>query len=611
MMARKSRKTRTGSLPPARTGKQFNLEHKARWLVPVLLALIVLIGLGLRASDLRADPPPYLSWSFAPYSDEAHNAYTARNLALYGALKVDDYVPFVVYPLVNVLLALVFKLFGVGFVQLKLVSLLAGVLAILVMYLLVKEESGPVAGLLAAFGIAVCYPLVMYSRLGLVESVQILFLLATGLFFVRGLKRPRQMAISGLFAAGAALFVKVSGVFVLPAVALVFLWQFIEARLHKESCRQLGRAVGWWCFGAGVVFVLWLLVVFFPHRADYIKYVVRHSFESPTGHPRNIVGYLLNTFSVGGPYQVGATSLKVFFDTLKNRIGFWLFPKALFVVLLGFVFLPGFARKRLAGMRYLFAWFVIGALMLGYMNYHPPRYEIMLLIPLIGAFALMLTRLLESGTLVPQVKRSFLKSGFYCLWLWPVVLHLATYTSGFWGLVRPTSGESLLALTFGISLGLAGLGHFVLRLLKRGIDLRSIPARAVLVIVVLVLVLRLDLVQYFGWFNNRRYDIVSCSRKLDADLPDDAVLAGSWAPALLVESRKRALFVSEQWSVNVFDPVGRYGVTHLISLGDGDVKLFERMYPGLMQRATEFLNCRFPEPPLVVYTLPQPTQNKE
>ncbi len=60
------------------------LLPKAKWLVPVALVLVVLLGLWLRASDLGADPPPDLSWSFAPYTDEGLNTYSARNLVLYG-----------------------------------------------------------------------------------------------------------------------------------------------------------------------------------------------------------------------------------------------------------------------------------------------------------------------------------------------------------------------------------------------------------------------------------------------------------------------------------------------------------------------------------------------
>ncbi len=548
----------------ARPAKMFCLPQRAKWLVPALIICFILVGLFLRGSDLGADPPQTLSWSFAPHTDGWLNSYSARSLVLYGAWKTDDFFPFVIYPLFNVLVALVFRLLGFGLVQMKLISLLAGVAVIWVVYLLVKREAGRIAGLVAALATAVCFPLVMYDRLGLVEPVQVLFLLLAGFFFSRGIEKPWLMVLSGFFAAGTLLLVKISALFVAPVMVVMFAWQFFASRKDPEAISRLGRGLGLWFAGVGVALVVWFLVVFLPHRNDYIQYVLRHSLESPYGHPETLLDYLLSIFAIG-------------------ETAMWI-SRLPFVALLGFLFLPGFGIGRRPGLRYLFIWFVFAVLMLGYMNYRPPRYEIILILPLIAAFGAALGRLVEKGTLLPEVKPGLLKSVLFSIWLWPLVLQLAFYSGGFWGALQADTAAGLLGLTFGISLGLVVIGHVVLRLVRQEVVARSIAVRAVLAVVLLVLVLRFDLAQYFDWFGNRTHYLVEYSQDLDRILPDDAVLAGGWAPVLLTNPRKRALCITD-WA-NSTDPVARYGVTHLVAPAQGpEFMMFITLYPDLMWRA--------------------------
>jgi 4-amino-4-deoxy-L-arabinose transferase-like glycosyltransferase len=524
----------------------------------------MLAGLALRASDLRADPPPGLSWSFAPYTDEAYNNYSARNMVLYGKWKVDDFFPFVVYPLTNFLAVLVFKLFGLGFVQVKLISLLAGVASVFVIYLLVKEDSGPLAGQLAALGLAVSFPLVMYSRLGLVESVQLLFLLLTGLFFVRGLKRPRQMLWAGLFGASTILLVKVSAVFVAPALLFAWLWELIDRRKDRAAVQSLIRGLWLALAGIGVACTVWLVAVFLPHRADYVQYVLRHSFESPAGHPKGLVAYLANAFTIG----------------VNSRVT----TRLPWIAFVGFAALPAFAFGRRPGLRYCGLWFLLAFLMLGYMNYRPDRYEIILIPALIAAFAAALARILETGTLVPKWNSNVLKAALYTFWLWPLAAQAVLYSNGLAGMVHPETESGLIftALTITVLLGLVGFA--ATRVFRNGVHLAPVLARAALAGVVLVLSLRIDLVQYFAWFNTRTHNMIAYSADLDRFLPDDAVLAGSFAPALLINSRKRAVCITD-WA-NTDDPVGRFGVTHIVSPENGfDIELFTRTYPRLMERA--------------------------
>ena len=230
-----------------------------------IVALALVAGFALRAIDLKADPPPKLSWSSAIYSDEAHNAYSARNWALYGRWTVDDYAPYVVYPWLNLFTGLVFRIAGIGFVQLKIASLLAGLLLIIVMYFLgrsVSRRAGAIAAVIAGFS----FPLVMYSRLGLAEVTQVLLVAATIAFLARAGSSRVAAVLSGACALFSVLFVKVSALFVPVAALLVLVYELVLARRSLGRRAELVSQALYWLLGASVPLAVWLAVIFIPHR---------------------------------------------------------------------------------------------------------------------------------------------------------------------------------------------------------------------------------------------------------------------------------------------------------------------------------------------------------
>jgi 4-amino-4-deoxy-L-arabinose transferase-like glycosyltransferase len=543
-------------------------------------------ALALRASDLKADPhldQNQTTWSYGSYTDEALDAYSARNMVLYGRWKVDDLFPLVVYPLVNYLMVLIFKLFGMGFVQVKLLSLLASVASVLVIYLLVKEDAGHLAGLLAGLAFATSFPLTMYGRLGLVEPVQILFLLLTGLCYVRGLRCPPLMGLAGILGASAILLVKASAAFIAPALVAAVAWELFSTREDRATVRIMRQGIGWGLAGVAASLVIWLVIVFLPHRADYFQYVLRHSLDSPAGHPSGVVGYLLNTFTVG----------------------FWtgLVPSLPWVAVIGFVTLPVLAVGRRPALRFLGLCFALAMLMLGYMNYRPDRYELILLPTLIAAFAIALARIIEAGVLLPRLRPTLIKAGLYALWLWVMTTQLAGYTGGFWGALRTRSNLVVLVLTFAVAAAIGVLAYFVTRAVRNGITIRPAVIRTAIAVVLLLLAVRLDLAQYFRWFGTRTHVMLESGADLNDALPADAVVVGNWAPALLIGSRHRVVAMTD-WA-NSDDPMRRFGATHLVSPeGGSELKLFSRLYPDIVRQATVFRVYEVRETPLFVIELP-------
>ena len=493
------------------------------------------------------------------YSDEAHNAYSARNWALYGHWQMDDYTPYLVYPWLNLFTGLVFRIAGIGFVQLKIVSLLAGLLLVIAMYFLGRSVSRR-AGAIAAVVTATSYELVMYSRLGLAEMTQVLLVAATIAFLTRAKTSRAAALLSGACALFAILFVKVSAVFLLLAAFFLFIYELIRARLeHVRLGATLSQAL-LWLLGASGPLMVWLAVIFIPHRATYLAYVGEHSVGAKAGHPHGFTAYMVNALSVGS------------FSKLYDRLPV--------VAALGFATLPAFFRR--AGRIAVFPALVLvtGIAMLGYGYYHPDRYELFSLIPLVAGFAFAVDRLIERELRIGHPWPHLPGALLYGLWLWPLAAQVAFRVTA---RRDGTDRATIAALVAGqvASLGLWGF-H---RITRGGIPLRGRLLRFGLAAAFVLLAIGHDAKLYSGWYGTRTRLMYDYSRELDRVLPENSVIGGFWAPAMLSTSHKRAVFISDQWGANLADPVERFRLTHLVVTSNEEFAMLDSITNGDASRA--------------------------
>jgi 4-amino-4-deoxy-L-arabinose transferase-like glycosyltransferase len=538
-----------------------------------IVAVALALGFVLRIIDLKADPPRDLSWSSAIYSDEAHNSYSARNWELYGRCQVDDYIPYVVYPWLNLFTGIVLKIAGIGFVQLKIVSLFAGLLFIGAMYFLgrsVSRRAGAIAAVVTAFS----YCFVMYSRLGLAEMTQTVFVATTIAFLARAQKSRVAAMASGASALFAILFVKVSALYLPVAALLLLFYELVRARVKRSRTGPiLGQAL-FWLLGASIPLVVWLFAIFIPHRSTYLAYVFEHSVGAKAGHPKNIADYLLNSLSVG--------SWSTLYDNLPFLAG------------IGFALLPAFARRAGRSAVYPILILIVGVAMLGYGYYHPDRYELFTLVPIIAGFAFAIDRLLEKELRVGHPWPHIGGVLAFGLWLWPLAAQLTFRISDQRG---GTIRAVIIALASGLAASLALWGLH--KLTRGGIPLRGVVLRAVIAAGLLLLVLGRDIKLYADWYRTRTHLMYECSRDLDRVLPDSAVTGGFWAPAMLATSHKRALFISNQWGANLVDPVKRFGLTHVVITGAEEFTTLDSILGGRVSTAKVVRMYRINETVLV------------
>src|SRR5918994_6045851 len=166
----------------------------------IALLAIVLLALALRTVFPAADPP-WRSTVGVVWHDEGAWTHNARNKALFGAWRQDNWNPVYIAPVFTAAEYLSFSAFGVGVWQARLISELAGFASVVLLSLGVRHLSGNLAGLIAGGLIATNYVYVMYNRAAIMEALMTAFLVASWYCSARAVRAPWWGAVAGVMAA--------------------------------------------------------------------------------------------------------------------------------------------------------------------------------------------------------------------------------------------------------------------------------------------------------------------------------------------------------------------------------------------------------------------------
>jgi 4-amino-4-deoxy-L-arabinose transferase-like glycosyltransferase len=237
------------------------------------LIAILLLGAALRFSFPTADPP-WRTTVGVVWHDEGAWTHNARNRALFGEWRLDAWNPMFVAPVFTALEYGSFATFGVGTWQARLVSELAGMVAVLLLGLGVARagagrEEGRLAGLIAAAWLATNYVYVMYDRAAIMESLMAAFVVAGWYGFVRAQREPMW----GLFAGAAAIlayFTKAAAIFFVAALGAACLWSLIVERGRERSPAR--KAAIWTLAGLTIAGLAALAAFVIPSWTEYRFY---------------------------------------------------------------------------------------------------------------------------------------------------------------------------------------------------------------------------------------------------------------------------------------------------------------------------------------------------
>ncbi len=556
--------------------------------VTLALTLILCLAAALRGLFPTADPP-WRATSGIVWHDEGAWTHNARNRALFGTWRTDEWNPIFVAPVFTALEYASFATFGVGTWQARLVSQAASALSVLLLALGLCRLAGSAAGLAGGLLLATNYVYVMYGRAALMESTMTLFVVASWWAVVQAdanadpanghgqtsghqgraeAWRIAAWAITAGLTAWLAYFTKAAAAFIVAALIgaalwslssdargasatsfLADLWQRLARLLRPRTYRLTRRgdtplereqyAAAWILAGLAAGAVIAIVLFVGPWWSEYRFYNWQMSV---TRKPSYSARALMDRLSW----------LPVLHDLFTRMWIAWLIGLC---AMLGALW--RWRTLRLAE-RVLFLWIAIGIAELLVHDVGNERRFVFLIPALIAMTALTLfrdRRLLPAD--IVRLPRAH-------AWLWLPLIAYACYL-GIAALARVPFLYDV-APSVRTSAALAAMASLVLiwtwPRVPGWLSAAPWPARAAIVLTLVAAAG--DLVQVGQWAAGRTYKNVEASRALGRMLPPGTLVHGKLANGLALENGIRPIFVGRQFG-NYADRTTRADVAYVLT----------------------------------------------
>ena len=151
----------------------------------LLILLTIALMLFLRLYALDSDAYPRLSWSSALLTDEGFYIHNARNVLLFGHMRTDGFNNALIMPLLHLLQVGWFRLWGVGAVQARLLSVLMSLLTLVLFFGSLRRVFGVRVACLATLFLGLDHVNVLYNRLALMDTPAAFWMVAAFAAFTR------------------------------------------------------------------------------------------------------------------------------------------------------------------------------------------------------------------------------------------------------------------------------------------------------------------------------------------------------------------------------------------------------------------------------------------
>ncbi len=488
---------------------------------PVLAAAV----LALLVPFVRADPPAGLTGSNAPWTDEGFNLANARQRVLFGRFAAGDVDRSLTNGAYSAAAAGVFALTRPRLVAGRMLSVAAVAGAVLLLALGLARPLGPAAALLAATALLGSDLLLEYGRLAMVESTVVLLLVAAYVLATRAAWHPSVPAGAALgLLLAAAVSVKANAL----VAALALLGVVVGAALRRRDRPAL--AMGLAAVAATLVAAVgWLLLVALPNRARLGTALRIWPRVDYLDTPAAMAGHL-------GRYLAHADQAIGRSLPLLLAAGVGLATLALRWRRLGRPARDALVMAALWGLG-LWVAVAVGDWLPG--HYTPPNRYVVPALPglaVLAGFGLAALAAAAGRALAPLVAARGSRPrlpGDRPSRTRPPRPSWARLP-GDRRRVRPAAGTVLAAVVLALAVAAPGTARYLGDALAGG--------------------------------RERERD----QRLLAAALPVGAVVYGAYAPTLLFDTRVEVLTPWPSADANVRDPVGRFGVTHLLVGGPAD-----------------------------------------
>jgi len=491
-----------------------------------LLAVILVTAAALRAVYPTADPPWRASVGVV-WHDEGAWTHNARNKALFGAWRQDEWNPVYIAPVFTAFEYGSFALFGVGLRQARLVSEVAGIASVALLALGLRRIRSPEAALVGGALAATNYVYVMYDRAAIMEGLMTAFIVASWYCSTRAEREPRWGALAGVMAA-LAFFTKAAAAFYVGALGLAAVLRLLSKRDRAALWTLAGIAVSFSLIGA--LFVL-------PHWADYQFYNWQMSVTRKPSYDLASIAQRVIWFPV-------------LHDTFSRS---W--PQLVFTVF-GAWALAGRWRTASDGERLLLLWVVVGTLELLIHDVGNER-RFVVLLPAMAAFTALALNPFEITRPTARVAR--LVALPLVIFSWYVVAGPVVRV-----LFLADVRAHVLHSTVRLSAATALLGSALTLFALRRAGTISLFARRREIVAVIVLLLAWDGWQFATWAQGRTYKNYQAMIALGQAVPPETLIQGKLANGLDLENRIRPIFIGHEFG-NYADRLSRDDVRYILT----------------------------------------------
>jgi 4-amino-4-deoxy-L-arabinose transferase-like glycosyltransferase len=512
-------------------------------------ALFAILALGLLLRTLYpAADPPWRSTVGVVWHDEGAWTHNARNKALFGAWRQDDWNPVYIAPVFTALEYASFKAFGVGVRQARLVSEIAGLISVLLLALGVRRIAGPVAALIAGALLATDYVYVMYDRAALMEALMVAFIVASWYCSTRAERQPAWGAIAGVCAV-LAFFTKAAAAFYIGALVLGVVASALRRKSHRPGGGSYLTSSVWTIGGLAAATALIAIFFVIPHWSDYQFYNWQ---VSVTRKPS---------------YDAASVLTRVSWFPILHDV----FSRMWLALVLGVFGAWGIAarwREAPDAERLLLLWVGVGIVELLVHDVGNERRFVFLIPVLIALTSLVLAR----GSLLPDeggrvsTRRLALAT--------PVLLYTAYVLLG--PVTRLPWLDDVYNHILRMPVRVAATGAVVLTgvllatwtKVSGAMTRRAWGGRAAVALTALAV--GWNIYQFADWATHRSYKNIQASRAVGAVLPPETLVQGKLANGLALENRIRPIFIGHEFG-NYNDRKTRWDVRYILTYTDPEL----------------------------------------
>jgi 4-amino-4-deoxy-L-arabinose transferase-like glycosyltransferase len=510
------------------------------------LLTALLAGVVMRTLWLRADPP--IEGVGIVWHDEGAWVHNARNGALWDVWRTDEWNPVFIAPVFTALEYAAFEAFGVGTWQARVMPVVTGLAAVVMLVAGLHALAGRRVALIGGVLLATNYVFVMWNRAALLESPMIGFIVAAWGACALAEKRPAVGFLAGLFAV-LAWFTKAAAAFFIAALVLDALWTLWRSRrppagyglTHKIPAADPRPAL-WTLAGIGVSAAVIGLAFVLPNWTEYQFYNWQMTV---TRKP----SYTIRAF-------VDRASWLPIVHELFTRT--WLIVAGGSLAVIGIVL--GW-RTAKPGERLLVLWVVIGFLELISHDAGNERRYVMF----IPAFVALASLLVGSGrTLLPSVAPP-VAVRWAAL---PVFLLLAYVVAG--SLVRMLYLEEIAAGNFRSAVrGSAFIAiAWTLAMIVRWSPIYTVFSRArvspAVATALVAVAVTFNLIEYGQWATHAGDYNYRASIEVGRLVDSGTLVHGKLANGLALENRIRPIFIGNGFG-NYADRLQRHDVRYILT----------------------------------------------